>query len=219
MGANRAGRSRVVAMSARRLAVAAVILVGLADVVVAPQALAAPSFRDGRVANSDPGHGAEGAAHGAETAAHGAETAAHGAEAVPGGGKGKKGKGKKGKGKKGKKGKGHGHGGARISARLAGFGGGLGGGFGDDGGGTQRTAGVNTANAPTISSPPYQVNTGKRNVNAPAGNSAVDFAGVQQVSSVSVFTNSLSANCRSGIKDCPINQTLRSEESRGSIGH
>ncbi|WP_204053276.1 hypothetical protein [Microbispora siamensis] len=189
------------------------ILVGLTDVVVAPQALAAPSFQDGRVANSDPGHGAE--------AAHGAETAAHGAEAVPGGGKGKKGKakkGKKGKEKKGKekKGKGHGHGGARIDARLAGFGGGLGGGFGDDGGGTQHTAGINTANAPTISSPPFQLNTGKRNVNAPAGNSAVDFAGTQQVSSVSVFTDSLSGNCTNGIKNCSINQTLEAEESRGS---
>ncbi len=79
---------------------------------------------------------------------------------------------------------------------------------------------MNTANAPTISSPPFQLNTGKRNVNAPAGNSAVDFAGVQQVSSVSVFTDSLSGNCRGGIKNCSINQTLRAAEDRGgSIGH
>ncbi|GGN96968.1 hypothetical protein [Microbispora bryophytorum] len=174
-------------MSARRMAVAALLIV-MPSVAVVPQALAAPV--------PAAGHGPHG--HGGKSGQGG-----HG-------GQGKKGQGKKGKGKKGK---GHGHGGAR----LAGFGGGLGDG---GGGGTQRTAGVNTANAPTISSPPYQLNTGKRNVNAPAGNSAVDFAGVQQVSSVSVFTDSLSGNCRGGIKNCSINQTLESNESRGEgIGH
>jgi len=144
-----------------------------------------------------------------------------------------KSEGKKGKNGKGKKGKGRRNGGARLDARLAGFGaggngggghggGGHGGGFGHGGGGggTQRTAGMNTANAPTISSPPYQLNTGRRNVQAPAGNSAVDFAGVQQVSSVSVFTDSLSGNCRGGIENCSINQNLRAAEDRGgSIGH
>ncbi|MBE3012156.1 hypothetical protein IL992_23590 [Microbispora sp. NEAU-D428] len=187
------------AMSARRLAVAALLIV-MPSVAAAPRALAAPAPAVGHGPHGQGGQGGHGP--------HG-----HGGQ----GGQGKKGQGKKGKGKKGK---GHGHGGARIDARLAGFGGGLGGGFGDDGGGTQRTAGVNTANAPTISSPPYQLNTGRRNVNAPAGNSAVDFAGVQQVSSVSVFTDSLSGNCRGGIKNCSINQTLRAEESRGGgIGH
>ncbi|WP_169983844.1 hypothetical protein [Microbispora sp. H10836] len=87
------------------------------------------------------------------------------------------------------------------------------------GGVRQSTSGVNTANAPTISSPARQRIKGRRNVNAPAANSAVDFSGVQQVSSVSVFTNSLSGNCRRGNGDCVINQNLRSIESRGGIGH
>ncbi|MEV7808943.1 hypothetical protein AB0O28_38930 [Microbispora sp. NPDC088329] len=204
MGDNRS--SRVVVVSARRLAVVAATLIGLAGVVVVPQTLAAPV--------PAAGHGPHGQGQGQ-------------------GGQGSKGKEKK--GKKGKKGKRHGHGGARLNARLADFGdgpdggpgggpggghgGGFGGGFGDDGGGgTQRTTGVNTANAPTISSPPYQLATGKRNVNAPAGNSAVDFAGTQQVSSVSVFTDSLSGNCQNGIDNCSINQTLRAEESRSGIG-
>ncbi|MBB2742072.1 UNVERIFIED_ORG: hypothetical protein FHR35_001894 [Microbispora rosea subsp. rosea] len=199
MGDNRAERSRVVAMSARRLAVAALLIV-MPGVAAAPRALAAPV--------PAAGHGPHG--HGGKAGQGG-----HGGEGGQGG------HGKKGKKGKEKKGKGHGHGGAHIGARLAGFGGGLGGGFGHGGGGgTQRTAGMNTANAPTISSPPYQLNTGKRNVNAPAGNSAVNFAGVQQVSSVSVFTDSLSGNCRGGIKNCSINQNLRAAEDRGgSIGH
>ncbi|GLX09571.1 hypothetical protein [Microbispora sp. NBRC 16548] len=198
MGDNRAERSRVVAMFARRLAVAALLIV-MPGVAAAPRALAAPV--------PAAGHGPHG--HGGKAGQGG-----HGGEGGQGG------HGKKGKKGKEKKGKGHGHGGAHIGARLAGFGGGLGGGFGHGGGGTQRTAGMNTANAPTISSPPYQLNTGKRNVNAPAGNSAVNFAGVQQVSSVSVFTDSLSGNCRGGIKNCSINQNLRAAEDRGgSIGH
>ncbi|MEV1204899.1 hypothetical protein [Microbispora rosea] len=191
MGDKRTGRTRVVAVSARRLAVAALLIV-MPSAVAVPRALAAQVSVAGHVPQ----------------------------------GQGKKSEGKKNGGKKGKKGKGkkgHGHGGARIDARLAGFGGGgFGGGFGHGGGGggTQRTSGMNTANAPTISSPPYQLNTGKRNVNAPAGNSAVDFAGVQQVSSVSVFTDSLSGNCRGGIENCSINQSLESTESRGGgIGH
>ncbi|MFF4129887.1 hypothetical protein ACFYYP_40825 [Microbispora rosea] len=189
MGDKRTGRTRVVAVSARRLAVAALLIV-MPSAVAAPRALAAQV--------SVAGHVPQGQGKKSE---------------------GKKNGGKKGKKDKGKKGKGHGHGGARIDARLAGFGGGgFGGGFGHGrgGGGTQRTSGMNTANAPTISSPPYQLNTGKRNVNAPAGNSAVDFAGVQQVSSVSVFTDSLSGNCRGGIENCSINQTLESTESRGA---
>ncbi|MFI7038529.1 hypothetical protein ACIBI0_17725 [Microbispora rosea] len=191
MGDKRTGRTRVVAVSARRLAVAALLIV-MPSAVAVPRALAAQVSVAGHVPQ----------------------------------GQGKKSEGKKNGGKKGKKGKGkkgHGHGGARIDARLAGFGGGgFGGAFGHGGGGggTQRTSGMNTANAPTISSPPYQLNTGKRNVNAPAGNSAVDFAGVQQVSSVSVFTDSLSGNCRGGIENCSINQSLESTESRGGgIGH
>ncbi|GIH53058.1 hypothetical protein SAMN05421833_1657 [Microbispora rosea] len=189
MGDKRTGRTRVVAVSARRLAVAALLIV-MPSAVAVPRALAAQV--------SVAGHVPQGQGKKSE---------------------GKKNGGKKGKKDKGKKGKGHGHGGARIDARLAGFGGGgFGGGFGHGGGGggTQRTSGMNTANAPTISSPPYQLNTGKRNVNAPAGNSAVDFAGVQQVSSVSVFTDSLSGNCRGGIENCSINQTLESTESRGA---
>lgn len=196
MGDKRTERTRVVAVSARRLAVAALLIV-MPSAVAVPRALAAQV--------SVAGHVPQGQGKKSE---------------------GKKDKGKKGeKGKKdkGKKGKGHGHGGARIDARLAGFGGGGfggGSGHGGGGGGTQRTSGMNTANAPTISSPPYQLNTGKRNVNAPAGNSAVDFAGVQQVSSVSVFTDSLSGNCRGGIENCSINQNLEAAESRGAgIGH
>ncbi|WP_432869479.1 hypothetical protein [Microbispora rosea] len=210
MGDKRTGRTRVVAVSARRLAVAALLIV-MPGAVAVPRALAAQVSVAGHVPQGHVPQGHVPQGH------------------VPQGqakkGNGKKGNGKKGNGKKdkGKKGKGHGHGGARIDARLAGFGGGGfggGSGHGGGGGGTQRTSGMNTANAPTISSPPYQLNTGKRNVNAPAGNSAVDFAGVQQVSSVSVFTDSLSGNCRGGIENCSINQTLESTESRGSgIGH
>lgn len=199
MSDSRAGTSRVATACARRLAVAVILGAmsgaGVPAVVAAPPALAVPIPKAG----ADP--------------AHGAETAAHGSEAVPAGGQGKKGaaamNGKKAKAKKGKKGKGRG---PRIGARLAGFG------DYDRGGGIQRATGVNTANAPTISSPPYQVTTGRRNVNAPAGNSAVTFAGIQQVSSVSVFTDSLTGNCQNGIKHCSINQTLQAKESRGDIG-
>ncbi|GGO25718.1 hypothetical protein GCM10010116_51620 [Microbispora rosea subsp. aerata] len=89
-------------------------------------------------------------------------------------------------------------------------------GNGDGGGGAhQTTGGTNTSNAPAIKSPVRQVATGRRNVNAPAANTATTFAGVQQVSSVSVFTNTLNGNCKRGIKRCVINQTLRSVESRG----
>ncbi|MBX6383598.1 MAG: hypothetical protein IRZ07_11615 [Microbispora sp.] len=203
MDDSRAGSSRVVTAPARRLAIAAILVavpgVGI-SVAAVPPALAMPVPAVGHALHGQSALGTH----------------------IPTG-KGTKGlKGKKGpkakKGPKGKKGKGPG-GGARIGARLAGFGGGFGDGD-DGGGGMQYTTGMNTANAPTISSPPYQAATGRRNVNAPAGNSAVDFAGVQQVSSVSVFTDSLSGNCQSGIDTCSINQQLRANESRGgSIGH
>ncbi|GIH65576.1 hypothetical protein Msi02_63930 [Microbispora siamensis] len=88
-------------------------------------------------------------------------------------------------------------------------------GHGDGDGGTQVTGGTNTSNAPTIKSPPKQISGGRRNVNAPAANSAVTFAGIQQVSSVSVFTNTLNGNCKRGINRCIINQNLRTVESRG----
>ncbi len=92
---------------------------------------------------------------------------------------------------------------------------GHGNGGGRGGGATQATGGTNTSNSPTILSPPKQISAGRRNVNAPAANSAVTFAGIQQISSVSVFTNTLNGNCRSGINRCVINQNLRSVESRG----
>ncbi|MBB2747556.1 UNVERIFIED_ORG: hypothetical protein FHR35_007437 [Microbispora rosea subsp. rosea] len=82
-------------------------------------------------------------------------------------------------------------------------------------GATQVTGGTNTSNSPTIKSPPKQISGGRRNVNAPAANSAVTFAGIQQVSSVSVFTNTLNGNCKRGINRCVINQNLRTVESRG----
>ncbi len=100
-----------------------------------------------------------------------------------------------------------------ATARVARHGHGHGNGHGD--GATQATTGTNTANAPAINSPPKQISGGRRNVNAPAANSAVTFAGVQQVSSVSVFTNTLNGNCRRGIKRCVINQNLQTSESRG----
>jgi len=90
---------------------------------------------------------------------------------------------------------------------------GHGNGHGD--GATQASAGTNTSNAPAINSPPKQISAGRRNVNAPAANSAVTFVGVQQVSSVSVFTNTLNGNCKRGIKRCVINQNLQTSESRG----
>ncbi|MBD3136780.1 hypothetical protein IEI92_10910 [Microbispora bryophytorum] len=88
-------------------------------------------------------------------------------------------------------------------------------GNGHGGGATQVTGGTNTSNSPTIKSPPKQISAGRRNVNAPAANSAVTFVGVQQVSSVSVFTNTLNGNCKRGINRCVINQNLRTVESRG----
>ncbi|MEU8174147.1 hypothetical protein AB0C14_14805 [Microbispora hainanensis] len=102
-----------------------------------------------------------------------------------------------------------------ATSRVArhGHGNGNGGGHGD--GATQATAGTNTSNAPAINSPPKQISGGRRNVNAPAANSAVTFAGVQQVSSVSVFTNTLNGNCKRGIKRCVINQNLQTSEGRG----
>ncbi|WP_169953674.1 hypothetical protein [Microbispora sp. H11081] len=228
MGDSRAGTSRAVA-SARGLAVAAILL-AVSGVATAP----APALGRGPyVQSSLAGQSSQSSLVGQGSLGKNGETSkkdkkdkkAKSSKKDKNGKKGKKGK--NGKGGKGAKGKGNG---AHLGARLAGFGpggvggglggGGFGGGFGDDGGGgIQRTTGLNTANAPTISSPPYQSSMGTRNVNAPAGNSAVDFAGVQQVSSVSVFTNSLSGNCRNGIRECPINQSLRSVESRGDIGH
>ncbi|MEN3538487.1 hypothetical protein AAH991_25470 [Microbispora sp. ZYX-F-249] len=91
-------------------------------------------------------------------------------------------------------------------------------GDGHGGGATQISGGTDTSNAPSIKSPVKQISTGRRNVNAPAANSAVTFAGVQQVSSVSVFTNTLNGNCRKGINRCVINQTLKAVESRGGAG-
>ncbi|WP_327047765.1 hypothetical protein OG320_07770 [Microbispora sp. NBC_01189] len=82
-------------------------------------------------------------------------------------------------------------------------------------GATQSTGGTGTSNSPSIGSPARQVAAGRRNVNAPAANSAVTFAGIQQVSSVSVFTNTVNGNCRRGINRCVINQTLRAVEGRG----
>ncbi|MBD3144889.1 hypothetical protein [Microbispora bryophytorum] len=101
----------------------------------------------------------------------------------------------------------------RVARHGSGHGDGHGNGHG--GGATQVTGGTNTSNSPTIKSPPKQISAGRRNVNAPAANSAVTFAGVQQVSSVSVFTNTLNGNCKRGINRCVINQNLRTVESRG----
>ncbi|TLP53525.1 hypothetical protein [Microbispora triticiradicis] len=86
-------------------------------------------------------------------------------------------------------------------------------------GATQSTGGTGTSSSPSIGSPARQVATGRRNVNAPAANSAVTFAGIQQVSSVSVFTNTVNGNCRRGINRCVINQTLRAVEGRGGRAH
>ncbi|XVQ84747.1 hypothetical protein ACQP2K_38995 [Microbispora siamensis] len=101
--------------------------------------------------------------------------------------------------------------GAFRAARHAG-----GHGHGDGDGATQVTGGTNTSNSPTIKSPPKQISAGRRNVNAPAANSAVTFVGIQQVSSVSVFTNTLNGNCKRGINRCVINQNLRTVESRSA---
>ncbi|GAB3134852.1 hypothetical protein GCM10027161_13320 [Microbispora hainanensis] len=100
-----------------------------------------------------------------------------------------------------------------ATSRVARHGDGNGGGHGD--GATQASGGTNTSNAPAINSPPKQISGGRRNVNAPAANSAVTFVGVQQVSSVSVFTNTLNGNCKRGIKRCVINQNLQTSEGRG----
>ncbi|TQS25053.1 hypothetical protein [Microbispora sp. KK1-11] len=169
MGAKGAQSFSVVEVSARRAAVAALVI-GMSALADVPQASAAPIPQGVHAVNHDC-HGLYGHAPG--------------------------------------EGKRPGKGGAR-GARTGRFG---------QGGVRQSTSGVNTANAPTISSPAHQRIKGRRNVNAPAANSAVDFSGIQQVSSVSVFTNSLSGNCRRGTGDCVINQNLRSTESRGGVGH
>ncbi|MGI5154721.1 hypothetical protein [Microbispora sp. CA-102843] len=100
--------------------------------------------------------------------------------------------------------------------RVARHGSGHGHGDGHGDGATQVTGGTDTSNSPTIKSPPKQISGGRRNVNAPAANSAVTFAGIQQVSSVSVFTNTLNGNCKRGINRCVINQNLRTVESRSA---
>ncbi|MEV7808202.1 hypothetical protein AB0O28_35170 [Microbispora sp. NPDC088329] len=105
-----------------------------------------------------------------------------------------------------------------AASRVARHGDGHGHGGGDGGGATQVSGGTNTSNSPAIKSPVRQISAGRGNVNAPAANSAVTFAGVQQVSSVSVFTNTLNGNCKRGIKRCVINQNLRTVESRGGTG-
>ncbi len=79
----------------------------------------------------------------------------------------------------------------------------------------QVTDGRNTANAPTITSPVRQLSGGRRNVNASAGNSGLAVAGLQQETSVAVFTNTLSGQCRKGLDDCGINQALRTREGGG----
>ncbi|WP_143736949.1 hypothetical protein [Microbispora sp. GKU 823] len=80
----------------------------------------------------------------------------------------------------------------------------------------QVTDGRNTANAPTIASAPRQVSTGRRNVNAPAGNNGVAVTGLQQETSVSVFTNTLSGRCHAGVEHCGINQDLKTREAGGA---
>ncbi|WP_169987125.1 hypothetical protein [Microbispora sp. H10836] len=108
--------------------------------------------------------------------------------------------------------------GAFRARHANGHGHGEGHGDGHGDGATQISGGTDTSNAPAIKSPVKQISAGRRNVNAPAANSAVTFAGVQQVSSVSVFTNTLNGNCRKGINRCVINQTLKAVESRGGAG-
>ncbi|WP_432870115.1 hypothetical protein [Microbispora rosea] len=78
----------------------------------------------------------------------------------------------------------------------------------------QVTDGRNTANTPAIASAPRQVSRGRRNVNAPAGNASLAFAGLQQVTSVSVFTSTLSGRCRDGVDHCGINQDLNGRRQK-----
>ncbi|MEU7877217.1 hypothetical protein [Microbispora bryophytorum] len=100
-----------------------------------------------------------------------------------------------------------------FAAPYAGHGGGHGGGSGK-GHPKQVTAGRNAANTPAIASAPRQVSTGRRNVNAPAGNNGIAFAGLQQVTSVSDFTNTLSGRCRDGVEHCGINQNLNGRRQK-----
>ncbi|MGI5160939.1 hypothetical protein [Microbispora sp. CA-102843] len=79
----------------------------------------------------------------------------------------------------------------------------------------QVTDGRNTANTPAIASAPRQVSTGRRNVNAPAGNNGVAVAGLQQETSVSVFTNTLNGRCHAAVEHCGINQDLKTREAGG----
>ncbi|MEV7804019.1 hypothetical protein AB0O28_13805 [Microbispora sp. NPDC088329] len=95
-----------------------------------------------------------------------------------------------------------------LAAPHAGHGGGSG-----KGHAKQVTDGRNTANAPTITSAVHQVSTGRRNVNAAAGNNGVAVTGLQQEASVSFFTDTLSGNCKKGVADCEINQKLRPHEA------
>ncbi|GAB3156596.1 hypothetical protein [Microbispora hainanensis] len=78
----------------------------------------------------------------------------------------------------------------------------------------QVTDGRNTANTPAIASGPRQISRGRRNVNAPAGNNSLAFTGLQQVTSVSVFTDTLSGRCVDGIDDCGINQNLNARRQK-----
>ncbi|MEU8192318.1 hypothetical protein AB0C10_00890 [Microbispora amethystogenes] len=83
------------------------------------------------------------------------------------------------------------------------------------GGGWQVTSGVRSANSPQIGSPVRQVSTGRRNVNAPGGNSGSAVAGLQQVAGDSVVLNTLNGGCLPTVVHCGINQTLRSGPAGG----
>ncbi|MEU6407296.1 hypothetical protein [Microbispora sp. NPDC046933] len=98
-----------------------------------------------------------------------------------------------------------------VAAPYAGHGGGSG-----KGHARQVTDGRNTANTPAIASAPRQVSTGRRNVNAPAANNGVASAGLQQETSVGVFTNTLSGTCHAGVEHCGINQDLKTREAGGA---
>ncbi|WP_327043937.1 hypothetical protein OG320_19370 [Microbispora sp. NBC_01189] len=102
--------------------------------------------------------------------------------------------------------------------RQAGRGrGGRGGGQGGERGGAwQVTSGVRSANSPQIGSPVRQVSTGRRNVNAPGGNSGAAVTGLQQVAGDSVFFNTLNGGCLPAVAHCGINQTLRSGPAGGA---
>lgn len=78
----------------------------------------------------------------------------------------------------------------------------------------QVTDGRNTANTPAIASGPRQISAGRRNVNAPAGNNSIAFTGLQQVTSVSVFTDTLSGRCVDGVDDCGINQNVNARRQK-----